>query len=427
MSGRKRWSAWLFNASMLCYILWLMLPAVQVRLRAVTGALTMAVFAAGILLDFEMFLKRWRDLVPRVLCVAALPLLLMLFLNRGGDEAFGYYAQQVMFWFPLLWCAVAAQHADQTSYRLVFAAMLLAFTVTTLTTIGWLIEGIFREEGRVYAYSRSLGDGSEGRQAYLNELMGHNIGGYGFVYASMLALPVTFFLSRGKGWKRFAFGGLYLLQLIMIVLSQYTYAIVFAAVITAVELLGLLLRKLFRRLSVGGSLLCAVPLVALALLLRMPVVTGLQSLAEALHFDTIAKNLGQLLGAMTGGGIAEGTRLESYVTSLRSFFTSPVFGGIFSGQAQLGMHSELLDMLAGIGIAGTAVFFAGVWLIGRGMGKGIKTSGLLPHLVLQWLALAAFMTLDTVFYAREIPLVIALSIAFAVWTAHKKSDIMKSM
>jgi hypothetical protein len=35
------------------------------------------------------------------------------------------------------------------------------------------------------------------------------------------------------------------------------------------------------------------------------------------------------------------------------------------------------------------------------------------------------MTLDTVFYAREIPLVITLSIALAVWTPHKKSDIIQ--
>ena len=425
MGSRKRWSAWLFNASMLGYILWLMLPAVQVRLRAVTGVLMMAVFAAGVLLDFETFFKQWRDLVPRALCVAALPLLLLFFLNRGGEETAGFYAQQVMFWFPLLWCALAAQRPDQTAYRMVFYAKLLAFAVTTLTTIGWLIEGVFREQGRVYAYSRSLGDGSEGRQAYLNELMGHNIGGYGFVYASVFALPVTFFLAGGKRCKRWAFGGLYVLQLLMIALSQYTYAILFAAAITAIELLGLLLRALFRKLSVGLSLLCAAPLIAVALLLRVPIVSGVQSLAGALHMDTIAANLGQLLGAMTGGGIAEGTRLEAYATSLRSFLSSPVFGGLLTARAQLGMHSELLDMLAGVGIVGTAAFCAGAWLIGRGMGKGLKTSKLLPHLALQWLALAVFMTLDTVFYAREIPMVITLSIAFAVWTAHKKSYIIE--
>ena len=182
-----------------------------------------------------------------MLCLAALPLILLLFLNRGGSEPLGYYAQQAMFWFPLLWCANAAQRADQTAYRLVFAVMLLAFAVTTLTTVGWLIEGIFREEGKVFAYARSLGDGSEGRQAYLNELMGRNIGGYGFVYASVFALPLTFYLAGERGWKRWAFTALYLLQLLMIVLSQYTYAMVFAAMITATELLGLLFRKLFRK------------------------------------------------------------------------------------------------------------------------------------------------------------------------------------
>ncbi len=426
MGGRKTWSVLLKNISMLAYILWLMLPAVQVRLRAATGALTLFVFAAGVLLDGETLKTHWRVFVPRVLCAAALPLILLFFLNRGGGEPLGYYAQQAMFWFPLLWCGHTAQSGDKAMVRFVFAALLLTFVITTVTTVGWLLEGIFREEGKVFAYARSLGFGDSGWQPYLNELMGKNIGGYGFVYASVFALPFTFWLAGGaRGWKRLGFAAFYCLQLLMIVLSQYTYAIVFAAGITAAELLGVLLRRLFKQLSAGASLLCAAPVIAAVFLLRVPLVTGLKALAGAMRFENIVHSLDQLLAALTGGGVAEGTRLGAYATSWNSFLASPLTGGVFGGQVRLGMHSELLDLLASVGAIGTAAFFAGAWLIGRGMGKGLKSSDALPHLVLQWASLAAFMALGTVFYAREIPLTICICIAFAVWTARNKSGIMK--
>jgi hypothetical protein len=426
MERRKRWSVALKNASMLAYILWLMLPAVQVRLKAVTGALTLMVFAAGVLLDGETFQKHWRVFVPRVICIAALPLLLLFFLNRGGGEPLGYYAQQVMFWFPLLWCGHAARNGDKAAVRFIFAAMLFAFVITTVTTVGWLVEGIFREEGKVFAYARSLGFGDAGRQEYLNELMGKNIGGYGFVYASVFALPFTFWLAdSAKGLKRWAFAALYCLQLLLIVLSQYTYAILFAAVLTAAEALGLLFRRLFKRMSTGVSLLCAAAVTAGAFLLRVPVVAGLKALADALRFENISFSLDQLLAALNGSGLAEGSRLEAYATSWNSFLASPAVGGMLGGQAQLGMHSEVLDSLAGMGLIGTAAFAAGIWLIGRGVGKGLKASAALPHLALQWISLAAFMTVGTVFYAREIPLTICLCIAFAVWTGREKSGIMK--
>jgi len=426
MNNRGRWSAWLCNASMLIYIVWLMLPAVQVRLKAATGGVSLLIFGVGVLLDGETLRKQWRDFLPRVFCVAALPLLLVFFLHRGGNAVPGFYAEQVMFWFPLLWCAYAKRRGDAALYRFVFPVMLAALMVTTLTTIGWLTEGMLREEGRVYAYARSLGDGSAGRQLYLNELMGRNIGGYGFVYASVFALPITFFLATAvKGWKRLSFAALYGLQVLMILLAQYTYAIVFAAVITGVELLGLIFRSVFKKLPVGASLLCAVPVAAVVFLLRIPIVESLISIANTLRFENMVLSLNQLLRVLDGGGIVAGSRLDAYAISWNSFLASPFVGGICSGQAALGMHSEILDALAGMGIIGTAVFLAGLWVIGRGMGKGIRGGAMLPHLVLQWMALAAFMMVGTVIYAREIPLVICLSIAFAVWTARDKSGIIQ--
>ena len=84
----------------------------------------------------------------------------------------------------------------------------------------------------MYAYARSLGSAEPGYEAYLKELMLRNIGGYDFVYAMVAALPLTIIAirqRRGKG--RIAAVGLLALQTLVIVLSQYAYAMIYAAVI----------------------------------------------------------------------------------------------------------------------------------------------------------------------------------------------------
>ena len=109
----------LVNGSMLLYMIWLLLPAVQAGLHAATGALTIGIFALGILLDGET-LKKWAfDYITRVILAVALPLCLFFFLNRGAGNLPGYLAQQGMFWFPLLWCAYARQKGDPLVYSYV--------------------------------------------------------------------------------------------------------------------------------------------------------------------------------------------------------------------------------------------------------------------------------------------------------------------
>jgi hypothetical protein len=401
----------LCNASMLFYMTWLLLPAAQAALHAVTGVLAVGVFGAGVALDGETLPKRWPAFLSRVMLAAALPLVLFFLLERGGGNLPGYLAQQGMFWFPLLWCGYARQRGDARLYRFVKPLLMLLLVVTTLTTIGWLVQGILRG-GRVYAYARSLGSGAPDRENYLRELMLRNIGGYDFIYASVLLLPVTFYkLLSENGRKRLGYALFYLAQLAMIGLSQYTYAILFAAAITAAELLAWLLRVIFRRLSVGASLACAVPFFALLWLLRVPLVTWAGNLAAGFGFTNAAYSLSQLLQLLSGSALDAGSRMDAYTAALRGFAASPLVGSLFGGAKALGMHSDLLDLLSGTGLLGTAAFALGAWWIGRGAEKGVRKSLAFPHLAVQRLFLLLCLAFGTVFYSREISLVVCLSAA----------------
>ena len=410
-SARVRVSAEVVNASMLLYMTWLLLPAVQTTLRAATGVLAVAGFAVGVAIDPDFFKYRWRSFIPRALAAVGLPFALFYLLERGGGNLPAYLAQQGMFWFPLLWCAYARERGDARVYRWVTPLFVTLMTVTTLTTIGWLVQGLLRG-GKVYAYARSLGNAAPGNEAYLKELMQRNIGGYDFIYASVLLLPVVFGLAcRAKGRARLGYAILYGLQLALIGLSQYTYAILFALAITAVELIALLLRAVFRKLTPLGSMLWALPVIASVWLLRVPLLTWAGSVAASVGFQNAAYSLSQLLAMLTGGAVDAGSRLATYTVPLQGFAASPLVGSMLGGVKMLGMHSDLLDLLSGVGLLGTSAFGLGVWVIGRGSEKGLWRHPAMPHLLLQRLMLVVCLALGTVFYSREIPLALCLTAA----------------
>lgn len=405
-------SAGLCNASILLYTLWLLLPAVQTTGGAAAGVFAVGLFGLGVLLDTAYLKTQWLDFVLRAICAALLPLILWFLLHRGGSNFWGYYAQQGMFWFPLLYCAYAARRGDPRLWRYVKPLLLLAMVITTLTTLGWLIEGMTRD-GRVHAYSRSLGSGEPGREVYLKELMLRNIGGYDFIYASMLSLPVTCYaIFKSKGWKQAGFIAFCAAQLCMIALSQYLYAMVFSLILMGMELVAALLRwfarRLHRPLGVLPSLLWTIPLLLGIYLLRVPIISWATAFCDGLGLSNFAYSLSQLQNVLTGNAADSASRLEYYRLPWQGIQASPLIGGLPGAGAPLSKHSDLLDLLSALGILGAAAFLAMAWYMGRGVLKGLKDSQAKPHLLLQFAALSAFSVLGTVTYSRDVSLVLCL-------------------
>ena len=404
----EKTSAQLCRASMALYLVWLLLPAVQTTGRAVSGCACVGLFALGVAADWTYLKKHFLDLLLRAFCAAALPLVFRLFMGRGGANGAGFYVQQVMFWFPLVFAGYARQRGDRRLWRHLKWVLLGAVTLTTITTIGWLFEGMFLRGERVYAYSRSLGFGGEGREAYLKELMLRNIGGYDFVYATVVMLPFTCMgVARHTGRKRIAYLALLTAQALMIVMSQYTYAMLYAAALLAVELMALILRKC-SRIKLGASLLWGcVPLVVLALLLQ-PLAALAMNLCTGLGLTNFARSFELLLTALQGGELAADSRLGYYLTALEGFLRSPVIGSLSGGDAMLSLHSEVLDLLSGTGLIGTAVFGCMVWLMGRGALAGLRSHPERARLAMMAAALFVTALLGTVFYSRDVMAVAAL-------------------
>lgn len=409
-TGRvSRWSAGLCNASILLYVLWLMLPAVQTTGRAVAGVAAVGLFALGVLLDVASWKKDWPGLVAKALGMAAMPLLLFYLMGRGGN-VLSFFVQHSMFWFPLVFCGYARLRGDSRLWRWLKPVLLTTVTVTVLTTIFWLVEGMFFRGDTVYAYSRSLGCAEPGYEAYLKELMLRNIGGYDFVYAMVAALPLAVLgIQRSRGGKRVAYTVLLALQTIMIVLSQYTYAMLYAALILTVEIIAAMIRWISRnRVKTGVSLMLGLLPFVVVWFLRIPLLKLATALCAQAGLESFAFSLEQLMIALQGGITDENSRLVHYQAALQGIRQSPLLGSLLGGEQLLSRHSDVLDALSGMGILGSAGVAVIILLMGKGALHGFGNHPDRAQLCVVWLSVLVTATLGTVCYSREIMVVAAL-------------------
>ena len=407
---KQEFSTVFIRSSIWLYVIWLLSPAVQTTGRAMSGAACVGLFGLGILLDWDTLKKQWLGLLARAFCAAAMPLLMRKFMDRGGVNFAGFYVQQAMFWFPLVFAGHVRILGDKTLWKGLKWVLLAVVVITLLTTTGWLIEGMFLRGDKVYAYSRSLGFAGEDDPLYLKELMLRNIGGYDFIYAMVAALPFTCIaIQQTQGKKRAAFIALIALQTVTIVLSQYTYAMLYAAAVLAVEIIALLIRRLAKgRIPMGRSLLLGALPLLIGLLLMQPLAQLASAICMEMGLENFAYSFEQLGLALQGSATDANSRLSHYLVAADGIRQSPLFGDLFGGVQQISYHSDLLDLLSGSGIIGAAIAAGMVWLMGRGSLRGFKTHPHRAQIAFSFVMVGIIALLGTVVYSRDIPAVVML-------------------
>ena len=217
-------------------------------------------------------------------------------------------------------------------------------------------------------------------------------------------MPLTWLgKRRSGGWRRAAFCALLAAQAVMVALSQYTYAMLFAAGILVVEGLALVVRSASRgRVGLGASLLWGGLPLLVAFLLRVPLTALAANVCEGLGLSNFAFSFRQLLQALEGGVTSADSRLGYYLTALEGVARSPITGRMFGGEKLHSEHSDILDALGGTGVLGTALMGGMVWLMGRGALRGLKKSPARAHLILTGIAVGVTALLGTVVYSRDI-------------------------
>ena len=100
-----------------------------------------------------------------------------------------------------------------------------------------------------------------------------------------------------------------------------------------------------------------------------------------------------------------------YQTAWSGFCASPLLGSLLGGAKRLSQHSEALDLLSGLGVLGTAVFLAMQALMLRGGLRGLRQSSCRAQVWAAGCVFLAVAALGTVFYSRDIFLVLAGGLA----------------
>ena len=402
-------SNYLVKGAFTGFIIWLLLPAIQTTLGALGGILFTILFALGVILDAQFIKKNGIKFALAVIFVAIMPVLFYKFMGKGGTNFIGYYVQQGLFFVPFLYAYYSYCKKNTfftTQIKLVF---LIALTITLLTSIYWLVEGMLRD-GPIYAYARSLGYAGEGREAYLKELMLRNIGGYGMVYMNVMLLPITFYsLQVNKGKIKLAAIILFVLQIVYIFLAQYTYAMVYTLLMLVMWFFAKIIYKCSRKkLSYGYCQIISLVILISLVFVKDILLSFAIYVSDMLTMSNISFSLNSLNEALKGTLITENTRLIAYQTSIQGITQSPWLGSLINSNFQLGLHSDVLDAISAFGIIGSLVLYVLFKLLFLNNKKTLPKSSIVyyrTHLVV-FIVIATF---GTILYSNEI----AIALVFA--------------
>lgn len=286
---------------------------------------------------------------PAMLLSFGWPVLLAVYAAAGHVE-FPFHHLLMPIFYLMFWFYFSLE--DRFSLKL----------LTFLTTAYYLLINV----GTVFALrqnpdvSRLLANGDPTVTAPLASPL---TGGYQHIYSLTMftvALVGLIWYYRPKLLETIGWGMAVLLGLLVIVMSNYSFAILFVFAFSL-----LVLCRLPKR---GGPATAVVLLCALAAMVILPnlyrvfyfIAENTDSLKMQLRFAEVG-NL--LSGAGITQGSDAGTRMQLYTASLKSFLSAPLFGigdlvlkTVDNPREIVGGHSIVCDYLAYYGLVGSVLF-----------------------------------------------------------------------
>lgn len=181
-----------------------------------------------------------------------------------------------------------------------------------------------------------------------------NIGGYGFVYAMVMAIPLFIYRYRSSNSKVY----LLILSLVVITIPMTFYM---TAIVLGMSMIYFSYSITSKKGRVWGILVIAFVYIMWDYLLDT--ILTLSSYAMSDDNQIISERLENIHEYITEGSTSGdmGYRDELRNSSWESFVESPLLGNLVGSFHVLGLHSEIVDWLGGTGILGTA-FIANIIL-----------------------------------------------------------------
>lgn len=312
----------------------------------ITASVLTASMMLGVLgiLYFMIFInsnwKRRKEVFGYLLLICSLGIVFCV-REYYKEGIIGVYSILLVF-FPIFLVFFLFNKEKYEMLKKLAVAVLLMLVITGITTFTGLT--VYPELARdLAAFSNDNIIGISTR---------YNIGGYDIVYCVVLAIPLYCLVIEKKvttGIKKFLEIFIFIISLIFIVKTQYTTAMLLEIVSFGMIIL---IRKFdLKRLGI----LALLGLIILSVY-KGEISNGLIKASYSIESQSISQRLEELAKALDGGKVTGEDMTErgnAYGKSIEAFLEHPVLGTwISSDNIELGGHSTVLDLMAGVGLPG---------------------------------------------------------------------------
>ena len=257
--------------------------------------------------------------------------------NNNPDVLLAGY-QVLLFLLPVCIGFYLVTHLFSVQFFSVFLILIVGVTCVT-TIIGCIANP---DAARVLATTKS----SQDLTAIIYEMQ--NIGGYSFVYSTVLMYPFVILAFRMRK-LHFIFVILFTgLVMIMVIQASYTYAMMLL-------LLSIMMLFIPRDITVKQFFMLMVAFVLIVLIFRVAVAGILTYFGNLIGSDSMVEKVNAVFLGTDAVDNFDDNRSELYMYSIKMFFNSPLFGTMFGGSKVTGGHSFIFDNLALYGLFGAAL------------------------------------------------------------------------
>lgn len=326
------------------------------------------------------------------------------------NDFLSYVSRQIVTWTPCLIALLCVNDLSTKSQKLILQVALVAMMITSYTTIIGL---------KLYPMaSRALAGAAD--EATRSQYMQINLGGFDFIYALVLSIPIIFWMiDHTRGWlKILNIVGL-LLFLYCIYMSAYTTALI----LTIIELLLIAVDK--NPKAKPFIITAGIVFVIFAGTgILSSFVMWVSSMVESAYVADRLQQVALLLQGVSAENIDTDTtndRLLLTQQAINGFFNSPLWGNNITGYTKSAMsgHSYLLDLLSASGILGFSLYvFLFVKLFKMFFAEKFRNNAFQIRIV--WLAFIALAFVNPVLF----PIIFMVIFTFSVMISKLNDEVL---
>lgn len=432
------WPEKLAFSSFLSYTALVLIPGVLWRIPNKWFVLIILVMISiiSILFDKDMPKQAFLIAMIRYSCAGILALYYG-WINRGSSFDWLFYLSKgLLAWYPIVFACYLIQKRSTRMRAVIKYALLLFITFTCATTLisirefpmasRWLSSGMYDSESAIRL-----------------SLSRMNIASYSFTYMLVLLTPVMAGIIRLNSDRRIKV--MYICILILfgtaILFTQFLIAIYMVILCFGIILFSSFLEYIFHRnktqLQLFVSMMCVLPIVFVMFIVMIkPINVGLNYVFTSLNLGTLServeslsaqdKNIDNIDSLDTSISDSDDysveapskdyllstssedpltNRVDVYLRPIMTIQNNWLTGNLFSHNVDTSQHSDVIDAVTGGGLLGGIVVICLFIFMLSGLYQGKQNNELKPYTKLSFLMCLGLVTINTIFFSREILLV----------------------